>query len=108
MRAKLFISCVLVGFLATPAALEAKDNPGKNVRTKVKRTESRASDDHWPRETRSGHQPKDQNGDGVVTRNEWPGNDDAFRELDRNGDGVLSSADRELRPRDGRVHKRTR
>lgn len=35
----------------------------------------------------------DRNGDGVITRDEFPGNDNAFRRLDRNGDGVLSQAD---------------
>jgi hypothetical protein len=32
----------------------------------------------------------DQNNDGVVTRNEWRGNDQSFRQQDRNGDGILS------------------
>lgn len=35
----------------------------------------------------------DRNGDGVISRNEFPGNDNAFNRLDRNGDGVLSQAD---------------
>lgn len=39
----------------------------------------------------------DRNGDGVITRNEFPGNDTAFSRLDRNGDGVLSQADRDGR-----------
>lgn len=32
----------------------------------------------------------DRNRDGVVSRDEWRGNDQSFRELDRNGDGVLT------------------
>lgn len=32
----------------------------------------------------------DSNRDGVVTRSEWRGNDQAFRQHDRNNDGVLS------------------
>jgi Ca2+-binding EF-hand superfamily protein len=32
----------------------------------------------------------DANGDGVITRNEWRGNDRSFRNQDWNGDGVLS------------------
>src|SRR5512134_1602041 len=35
----------------------------------------------------------DSNGDGVVSRSEWPGGDQSFRVHDRNGDGVLSSAE---------------
>ncbi len=32
----------------------------------------------------------DRNGDGVITRDEWRGNDQSFRNHDRNGDGILS------------------
>ena len=32
----------------------------------------------------------DQNNDGVITRQEWRGNDQSFQRLDRNGDGILS------------------
>jgi Ca2+-binding EF-hand superfamily protein len=32
----------------------------------------------------------DRNGDGVITRDEWRGNDNSFAVHDRNGDGVLS------------------
>jgi len=32
----------------------------------------------------------DSNRDGVVTRAEWQGNDQSFRQQDRNGDGILS------------------
>lgn len=32
----------------------------------------------------------DSNGDGIITRNEWRGNDNSFRKHDRNGDGVIS------------------
>lgn len=38
----------------------------------------------------------DTNGDGVITRREWRGNDRSFRNHDRNGDGVLSGS--EVRP----------
>ena len=36
----------------------------------------------------------DRNGDGVITRDEFPGDAATFARLDRNRDGVLSSADR--------------
>ena len=32
----------------------------------------------------------DRNRDGVVTRAEWQGSDQSFRQQDRNGDGILS------------------
>jgi Ca2+-binding EF-hand superfamily protein len=35
----------------------------------------------------------DKNKDGKVTRDEFKGTDDAFKRLDRNGDGVITSAD---------------
>ena len=35
----------------------------------------------------------DRDHDGVVTRGEWHGSDDEFRDRDRNGDGVLSGAE---------------
>jgi EF hand domain-containing protein len=39
----------------------------------------------------------DQNGDGVITRREWRGNDQSFRVHDWNGDGILSGD--EVNPR---------
>lgn len=56
-----------------------------------------------PRETQ-GHRPHDLNGDGKISRKEWPGDDGSFREMDRNGDGFITDADRQLEPRN-RVHK---
>jgi Ca2+-binding EF-hand superfamily protein len=35
----------------------------------------------------------DRNGDGVITRDEWRGNDNSFQQHDRNGDGVLSGSE---------------
>src|SRR5262245_27748329 len=35
-------------------------------------------------------QGMDTNGDGVITRREWRGNDNSFRTHDWNGDGILS------------------
>jgi Ca2+-binding EF-hand superfamily protein len=42
------------------------------------------------------HQGLDRNNDGIITRDEWRGNDRSFRNQDWNGDGVLSGD--ELRP----------
>jgi Ca2+-binding EF-hand superfamily protein len=35
----------------------------------------------------------DKNKDGKVTREEFKGTDDAFKRLDKNGDGVITIAD---------------
>jgi Ca2+-binding EF-hand superfamily protein len=43
----------------------------------------------------------DTNRDGRITRDEWRGSYDTFQQLDRNGDGVLSQADRGDRNRTG-------
>ena len=37
----------------------------------------------------------DRNGDGSITRDEWTGDDASFQKHDRNGDGVISAADRQ-------------
>jgi len=39
---------------------------------------------------RARFQAMDLNRDGVISRDEWRGNDRSFRQQDRNGDGVLS------------------
>ncbi len=46
----------------------------------------------------------DADNDGVIIRAEWRGNDQAFREQDDNGDGVLSGD--EVRPRAGAMRPR--
>lgn len=60
--------------------------------------------DGWARRT-EGHRPHDLNGDGLITRNEWPGNNNSFRQLDRNGDGVISRYDRALRSNSDNIHR---
>ena len=113
---KLLVSTVLAAGLVVPGSAIAKDKESKKDKNKAKdavewrsRTERERygyqPDPYaWPRETK-GHRPHDNNGDGIVTRNEWPGDANAFRQLDRNGDGVLSEADRKLTGNDkSRVH----
>lgn len=52
------------------------------------------------------HRGMDRNGDGVITRSEWRGNDVSFGRQDRNGDGILSGD--EVRPGAKRGKDRTR
>jgi hypothetical protein len=84
---------------------EAKNKDKKHAPKQRKQTEPEM------RRTTEGHRPQDLNGDGVISRKEWPGDDQSFRELDRDGDGMLSSRDRTppSRPpvyRDGRFRIR--
>ena len=48
--------------------------------------------------TQEGLRRFDRDGDGKVTADEFPGNERQFGRLDRNGDGVLDSADLEAEP----------
>lgn len=110
------LACLpLLAFLAVPTMAEEdrdskryknreRDAVERRDRTERDRYGDNDSLDSLPRETR-GHQPHDSNGDGVVSRREWPGNSQSFRNLDRNGDGVLSERDRRLQRRDSRYYK---
>ena len=89
--------------LAAPAA--AKDNKNKRDKEWNKaRRESAArvyEDDRYgdrygsSRVDNNRFRGIDRNGDGVITRKEWPGNDKSFNQHDLNRDGVL--AGREVR-----------
>ena len=48
----------------------------------------------------------DTNGDGIITRDEWRGDDASFRKHDRNGDGVISAADRQYGKGNGQQGRR--
>jgi hypothetical protein len=52
------------------------------------------------------HRGMDRNGDGIISRREWRGNDVSFDRHDRNGDGILSGD--EARPGAKRDRDRTR
>lgn len=87
--------------LAAPAA--AKDNKNKREKewNKARReSAARVYEDDWYRDRGSRAENNrfrgiDRNGDGVITRKEWPGNDKSFNQHDLNRDGVL--AGREVR-----------
>jgi hypothetical protein len=77
---------------ATPAAMA--NDEGKHNSTHMR---GGHSDNRYPHRWYDRAKPIakrfrgiDRNGDGVVTRKEWRGNDRSFRNHDRNGDGVLS------------------
>ena len=66
----------------------------------------RSSRDTWWRSDRDNRRRAlDTNGDGVVTRGEWRGNDTSFSRQDRDRDGVITERDREPARRN-RAHVR--
>jgi hypothetical protein len=87
--------------LLCTGAVQAKD------KAKTASKNSSDSNKEWKRST-EGHRPQDQNCDGVITRNEWPGNDASFKEMDSDGDGVLTNKDRGYGAQGGktRMYKR--
>ena len=114
LRSVLILMPLMV-VLCAPAA-DAKDRSDKWARKSEKEQEKlgkrnekerakqrKHSEQDWRRST-EGHRPQDINGDGVISRREWPGNDVSFRELDRDHDGVLTDRDRRL----GRESSRAR
>lgn len=94
----LLAATVAVG-LAMPMAqgaddkTKAKGKPNKVSQSEGNNQGKKSSDKEWKRST-EGHRPDDLNGDGIISRNEWPGNDASFRELDTDKDGVLTNKDR--------------
>jgi hypothetical protein len=111
---------VLAVLIAIPAIADddGKKNKQRNRSDEGSRNRSRSTDwerrtdDEWRRYTDSDVQRRttdrtlrretermrglDKNSDGVVTREEWRGNNSAFSRLDRDGDGVLTSKDRDM------------
>ena len=64
-------------------------------------TSGRAYGYNDPNQNRSQNQNSrfkgmDRNGDGVITRDEWRGNDKSFDKHDRDRDGVISAADQQF------------
>lgn len=113
------IALPLLFVLAAPVA-QADDRKGKSAsksskeaakerkrREKEFAKERKDSEKEWRQRT-EGHRPHDDNGDGLISRSEWPGNDVSFRELDWDGDGLLSDRDRRMRREGtrGRVYDR--
>lgn len=97
---KALSSCAIAVLMMAPGVVEAKDAHGKNAKAKAKPS------GEWPRQTTRGHKPTADNGDGVVSRKEWPGKDSSFRKLDTNHDGVVSPADRQVKPKTPPLHEK--
>ena len=113
MRFSRLLAIFLLAFaLAAPGAMADKGGKGKG-KDKVKHSEKdKDRDRDWDRDRdrdrdwddgdwdgRDGNmrfRGMDRNGDGVITRREWRGNDVSFDNHDRNNDGVLAGA--EVRP----------
>jgi len=112
MRSLLLIPLLAATLTGPVHAKDGEGQPGTAEKPaeskKPARKDARRSID-LPRSTQ-GHRGQDLNGDGVISRDEWPGNDQSFRQEDRNGDGVISDADRKLAPKAGnsRVHSGNR
>ena len=79
MQARQFCATLLAGCLVAifPAYGRADDQ-----------ARSRQQENNRQRQMR--FQAMDRDGDGVITRSEWRGNLQSFRQHDRNNDGVLS------------------
>jgi hypothetical protein len=78
-----------VAVLLSGGSLEAKNKPKSSKNHGTEKTTEVAM-----KKSTEGHRPQDLNGDGIIQRHEWPGNDTSFRELDTDGDGVLTKKDR--------------
>lgn len=76
----------LLGVLAAPAAAAAESHQAQVQ-------ERRPSDEGPQGQTRMRFRGMDKDGDGVIRRAEWRGNDQSFRRQDTNRDGVLSGAE---------------
>lgn len=84
MRSLQRVGVLIVGcFLAWPVAV-AGDNGSAQQRDRTRQDVERLE------RNQKRFRGMDRDGDGVITRAEWRGNDRSFRNHDRNGDGVLS------------------
>ncbi len=86
---KTFTLLLLMLFAFSPSSVFTRDGKGRgrDVSKHDKKHERRAVD---PGHGNIKHNGMDTNNNGVITRNEWRGNENSFRKHDRNGDGVLS------------------
>lgn len=88
--------------LAAPSARAFDDDKGKKDKSDKHKDKGKQKGGHDDRDDDDNNnggmrfRGMDRNGDGVITRREWNGNDVSFRNHDWNGNGVLSGP--EVRP----------
>jgi hypothetical protein len=117
MKITTLLLALLISFMPLDAKEKAKgkDKSKHNPKHKNEQAswpnsgkhEDSDSNDEFKRQT-EGHRAQDLNGDGVISRHEWPGNDASFAELDLDRNGVLDKRDRALDAQQrtrSRVHK---
>ena len=93
-----FVIVTLAIGVASPAALaQGKGRGAAKGRTKAQTHQQQKQNEQTRRASEQiRFYGLDRNSDGVITRAEWSGNDQSFREHDTNGDGILSG--NEVRP----------
>lgn len=100
---RILLAVTIAGTLGAPGAFADQQGKAKGHAKAIKAAKDKDKDERKAdREAqnenagRNSDQPAmrfrdmDQNGDRVITRAEWRGNDQSFKEQDTNGDGVLS------------------
>jgi Ca2+-binding EF-hand superfamily protein len=81
----------LIGLLALTVALAAPSSASAQGRGQEKK--ANAQQQNTTREMQMRFRGMDTDNDGVITRDEWRGSDESFRQHDTNHDGVLSGAE---------------
>jgi Ca2+-binding EF-hand superfamily protein len=85
--------------VASPAALaqgKAKGAAKGRAKAQARQQQKQNEQEHRQSAEQMRFYGLDKNNDGIITRAEWSGNDQSFREHDTNGDGILSG--NEVRP----------
>ena len=95
---RMLLALALASTLGAPGALAAQEGKAqgyaKAKAAKAAKDERKADREAQDARSRNDQPMRfrdmDQNGDRVITRSEWRGNDQSFKEHDTNGDGILS------------------
>jgi len=92
------VACCVVAFAGATPPASADQGKGKG---QAKSGQAKSGQAKGKTQGRTGHAQNkfaglDRDGNGVITRSEWAGNDTSFANQDWNGDGVLSGE--EIRP----------
>jgi len=89
---RLASACALtIGVMALPAMALNTHNTQPYYNGQAQNQGQRQGRGDWQNRMKA----MDRNGDGIITRDEWTGDDASFKKHDRNGDGVISAADRQ-------------